>query len=280
MKKQILFIGTSFLGAIRLGYESISNGSFSATFIGFNAPNLVTHLASGWQISDGHLNLNSDLSCFISGHQISKSGKSISNKTFPGTEKIRGLIFDIRNYDVIVFVDMFYRLCPGFSVNEAKFPNINKVPVSSDLISELKINGHNGWISLDKNLQYGHVPFVNSIGLLTAIKDAAEQASIYLIAAPRWPKGNVDLQARYGDLATARRSFDYLENFYATQLCQQGIEYLPQPMLVLDEDGCLTRPEFSRGDHPTKAGVFDYHMNQQYGEAILAKYAERIFTHG
>lgn len=278
MKKQILFIGTSFLGAIRQGYESISHSSFSATFIGFNAPDLATHLASGWKILDGHLHLNSDFGCFVSGLEISKSGKSIDNKTFPGAERIRGLILDIRNYDVIVFVDMFYRLRPLFSVNEAKFPNLNEVPVSSDLISELRINGYSGWFSLDKNSQYGQVPFVNSNRLMSAIKDASEKASVYLIAAPRPPKGNVVIQARYGDVATARRSFDYLENLYASQLFEHGIEYLPQPIEVLDEDGCLTSPEFSRGEHPTQVGVADEHMNLKYGEILISRYAEKIMV--
>lgn len=276
MNKKFLFIGTSFLGAIKQGYESIPHGSSSATFIGISAPDLAAHLASGWKIADGHLHLSSDFACFISGLEISNSDKGIDKKTFPGAERIRGLTLDIRNYDVIVFVDMFYRLRPVFSVNEAKFPYLNEAPVSSDLISELRINGHGGWISLDKNPQYGQVPFVNSIGLMSAIQDASEKASVYLIAAPRPPRGNVVIQAKYGDVATARRSFDYLENFYATQLGRQGIGYLPQPMEVLDDDGCLTRSEFSRGEHPTKVGVADEHMNQKYGEILISRYAEKI----
>jgi hypothetical protein len=283
MSAHVLFIGTSFLGAIKQGYEDLHHhisGSGAATFVGLNAPELVANLRSGWSIDNGRLEFSPDLSCFVSSLEYEEVERSAGSKTFPGSTKVSGLDIDLRRYRSIVFVDMFYRLRPSFLVNEKSFPVVEGVPLSKSLLSELQSNGFNGWISLAQHPQYGNIPFVNAKQLLTAIREAIWPVPTFLLSAPRPPLGNVDVQARYGDVACARRSFDYLEHFYEKELARYGIEYLSQPAEVLDEDGCLTRLEYSRGAHPTKAGVADEHMNRAYGEAILTKYAERIFGRG
>lgn len=276
MTKRVLFIGTSFLGAIKQGYDSVSNNDCSATFLGLSAPDLAANLVSGWSVKDGFLILSKKLNCFVSGQESITQDKIIENKTFPDFEKVSGLIINIRNYDAIVFVDMFYRLRPIFSINENNLPLLNKVPVSDELISELKVNGLNGWISINNHSQYGHIPFINVKLFLTTIMQASSISTIYLISAPRPPKDNFNIKSRFFDVGEARRSFDYLEYFYSVQLSKYGIVYLPQPSDILDENGCLTRMEFSRGSHPTKAGVADEHMNQKYGELIINKYADKL----
>lgn len=278
MKNRILFIGTSFLGAIKQGYDSIFSSACEATFVGFRAPDLAAHLTSGWYIKENVLHFSPELCCFVSGYNQLGMALKTANKTFPGTEEVSGLAIDICNYSSIVFVDMFYRLYPAFTVNVNFFPILNGCPVSDCLLSELKSSGLNGWVSLNQHVQYGNVPFVNSKKLLTAISGVFGEESVYLMSAPRPPAGNVDIQARYNDIATAQRSFDFLERFYAIELARHGIEYLPQPIDVLDNDRCLTRSVFSRGEHPKKAGTLDQHMNQKYGEAILLKYFEKIIS--
>jgi len=276
MSFRTLFIGTSFLGAIKQGYEALyATNSSTATFVGFNAPELVAHLESGWHVKDGRLILRSDLGCFVSGLEHCNASW-LGSKTFPGSSKVSGLEIDLRSYGRIIFVDMFHRLRPPFRVTDKLIPTLDGIPISDAMLDELQIIGFNGWNSLAQHPQYGTVPFVNAKRLVTAIREGANSASVLLLSAPRPPVGNIDIKARYGDVASARRCFDYLERFYANELSRHDIEYLPQPSEVLDDDGCLTRAQYSRGMHPSKAGFVDEHMNQQYGEAILAEYSESI----
>lgn len=279
MSDSILFLGTSFLGAIKQAYESLFPTRGVASFVGFNAPELVANLKSGWNVSDGHLQFASGLSCFVSGleqHTDQRTDRVSGSKTFPGSSKISGLGINLRRYRSIVLVDMFHRQRPPFIVDERLFPSVAQHPVSAALLAELQVNGFNGWISLSQHQQYGTVPFVNAKRLLTAIKEASGSASVFLLSAPRPPAGNVDIHAKYGDVASARRCLDYLERFYANELARHDIEYLAQPVDVLDDDGCLTSAHYSRGAHSTMVGCLDEHMNRQYGEVILAKYSDRI----
>lgn len=275
MTRPILFIGTSFLGAIKQAYDAIPSKSYPATFIGLNAPELAANLTAGWEIDEGVLRFVPDFKCFASGynHSVGVNGGS---KTFPGSEKISGLNIDLSAYRSIVFVDMFYRLRPVFIVGAHSFPCMEGAPVSSELLTQLHVNGFNGWMSLSGHQQYGQISFVNTQRLLTAVKAVAESTFVYLLSSPRPPVGNIDIKARYGDLASANRSYDYLEKFYKVELARFGIEYLAQPLAVLDDDGCLTRAEYSRGPHPTKVGTLDEHMNAGYGGVILDHYLDRL----
>lgn len=276
MTGSTLFLGTSFLGAIKQGYDSRFAANCSpATFIGFNAPELAANLESGWIVRNGRLALASDWGCFISGLQQSNHG-STGSKSFPGSCKVSGVDIDLRTFSRIVFVDMFYRQRLVLRMTDELIPTLEGVPVSEAVLAELKINGFNGWVSLEQHPLYGNVPFVSTKRLLAAIREASSSALVFLLSAPRPPSGNIDIEARYGDIVSARRCFEYLEKFYARQLALCGIEYLPQPSEVLDDENVLTRINYSRGAHPTKVGVADEHMNQQYGEAMLVKYSARL----
>lgn len=278
MNKKILFIGTSYLGAIKLGYDAFAPLHNSATFIGFDAPNLAANLEHGWDVTDGVLRFSDSISCFAAdpSAEHDSTDKKSRNKTFPGTKRVCGMSIDLRNFSRIVFVDMFHRLKSPFVVNDQNFATLSGIPVSLELISKIQSNGFNGWMSLRNHHRYGNAPFVSAHPLLTAIREAADSAYIYLISAPRLPTGNIKIDAVYGDTPTARRSFDFVEQFYFSELAHIGIEYLPQPTEILDEDGCLTCARYSRGAHLIRAGFLDGHMNKEYGEAILTKYAEKI----
>lgn len=276
--KSILFIGTSFLGAIKLAYEAhFESGCNNAVFVGISAPDLAAHLKSGWSVTDGCLQLPSTLPCFVSGFK-QNSEQIVNNATFSACSRLNGLDIDLCDYRKIIFVDMFYRLAPTFIVNEDFFPSIKKEPVSDTLLTELKVNGNNGFISLDANRypRFGYIPFVNVKPLLVAIQKASSAKDFYLISAPRPPIGNINIQSRYGDAITAKRSFDYLEQLYKKTLAKIGIEYLFQPNEVLDDGNLLTRVEYSRGPHLKRKNLLDSHMNEQYGVVVLEKYSKQI----
>jgi len=218
----------------------------------------------------------SDCRCFIAGH-LGKDGSNSTNQLFDDNGKAHGYDLDLTVYKAIIFVDMFYRLRPRFSVNHKMFPCFGSQPISDKLLAELQMNGFNGWMSLTNHPIFGDVPLVNSKPLLFSIKEASEAVPVFLLSAPRPPQGNMNLVANYGDLASASRSFDYLEKFYAQELSACGITYLEQPKDILADDGCLTHASFSRGAHPTKPDVKDEHMTKEYGEIVLQRYAHIIF---
>ena len=272
MTDSILFVGTSYLGAIKQGFEALYPESTAATFLGFNGPELAANLKSGWSVSNGCLRLANNFSCFVS--NLDK--KTDNNRNFPGTLKTQGLEIDLHEFDRVVFVDMFYHINPSFRLYKNLHPELNGIPVSDTLLAELKINGLNGWVSLVKHARFGNVAFENSRHLIAAIKNETGAESIFLLSAPRAPVGNVDLHFRYGDIASARQCFEYLERFYANELRRVGVEYLAQPLEVLDDNGCLTQAQYSRGAHAKRPNMLDGHMNQKYGQAILEKYSKKI----
>lgn len=266
MKKKIIFLGTSFLGAIKLGWDSLNVADFDATFVGFSGPVLIGHMASGVSVVNRSLVVDPSCFCFVSGVGFDDA-KHSGNVTFPTSCKQDGLILDLAAFDRVVFVDMFYRLHPKVIIDGAGV-YVEGTPVSRPMLSDFRIHGFLGWCTLSNHPTYGNVLFQRSLPLLLKVVDAVQGNRSFLVSAPRPPQGEVDAVAVYGSTDKARSSLSFIEYVYTSTLNAVGISYVSQPPDVFDAEGCFTDKRFSRGLIPAKPGIPDAHMNKAYGEII------------
>lgn len=276
MSRSILFIGTSFLGAIKQGYDILFPEN-EATFIGLSAPELTAYFRDALTIKNGRLLVKRPLDCFVSAPEF-ESHKASRNHTFGNTVSVSDLDLDLSPFKTIIFVDMFYRTHTLLQVNEHGFASIGGTPASSTFLSRIQVPGFNGGSALRNHAKYGDVPYVNIGKFIRDTRNACDNANVFLISAPRAPEGNVDLNKYYGGVQEAKRCLDYIERFYKSELDKIGVRYLPQPIEILDSKQCLTDSKFSRGKHSRIQGLLDGHMNNEYGKITLSKYLDLLLS--
>lgn len=275
MTDKSLFIGTSFLGAIKQGVEHVRPNK-SDLFVGFIAPTLAHEFETGWSIdNDGVLIIKPELECFVSGADYVAT-KHSGNRTFPIAQRVKGISIRLKDYKNIVFVDMFHRIRTAFNLDETGAISYLGVPISRTLMVQLQIQGFNGWVSLSNHPVYGSVPFRHIQKMLASVRSVSMEFNVVLVAAPRPPHGQIDVQKIYGCVDNAKSTFTLIEKFYTDQMNNLGVRYLAQPTAVLDSDLCFTAAQFSRGPHPSIAGMLDEHMTQAYGEIIAEKLYESL----
>ena len=272
MKKPTLFIGTSFLGAVKEGWDAIY-GNGVDTFIGFNAPTLVANYETCWSIDNTELSI-SGIDFFVS----SPSHAAVVSKSFSNAKRVNCFQADVAEFDCIVFVDMFHRITPCFSIDKSSAISYLDVPVSRAMLGNMLIKGFNGWMGLEDNKEWGNAPYINARGMIQAVRQATGRNNVILISAPRVPRRENDVAKRSVGINRAKSCFEFTEDFYETELGRIGVRYLRQPNEVLDSDRCFTDSQFSRGPHPTIPGVLDRHMNQAYGEIVARELVDLQLT--
>jgi hypothetical protein len=171
---------------------------------------------------------------------------------------------------------MFFRYNQIFDLTKEGYLSFNEIPISDRLLGSLRLPGFNGFMNLSSNKRFGNVEFQNSRKVIELIAKAIDN-DVYLVGSPRPPVANVDLISRYGSIDKAKKNFNFIERFYKNELSLSGIEFICQPISVLDDNLCLTPNYFSKGPHKNgKPSMLDPHMNRDYGENVVEYLIQEI----
>lgn len=261
--KPVLFIGTSFLGAVKQGWQQLQREP--AIFLGVDAPMFVKHL-NGVALEGRRLRFPPALEVFSSRPRsavpAAANAANAANETFPDSTKSRGAQVNLGTVRAVVFVDMFFRHVLSLAVDASGMPLLQGVPVSDGALRAVRSNFFNGAAGLRNHKRYGTVPVTSCLPLISSVR-AAVKVPVVVLGCPRPPRSNVG-----EDRAAAKARFDFIDAFYERELEELGIRYVRQPVELLDEDRCATPDRFSRGAHKFQDGALDPHMNAEFGEAL------------
>jgi hypothetical protein len=262
-RKPILFIGTSFLGAVKQGWQAV-HGPDGALFVGFDAPMFIKNIG-GVQLQGRRLRFPRDLDVFGYAGQADPNGspEPAQSDTFADSLRTRGADVALGRVRAVVFVDMFFRHTPPLAVDASGGAALHGIPVSDAALRAMQMNFFNGAGGLRNHKRYGSVSITSCLPLIAAVRDAVA-APVIVLGCPRPPRSNLK-----GDWRADKARFDYIDRFYDAELGEKGIRYVGQPADLLDSDQCATPDHFSRGAHKFQQAALDPHMNSEFGAILL-----------
>lgn len=267
-----LFIGTSFLGAIKMGWE-LKFPDRQDTFIGFSAPKLAASFHKSVSVHDSYL-LIRNLETLTS---IPGQSSSQAVRTFKDVSVVQNLDIDLRQFKFIVFTHFYFSISNQIIIDEKSQSIVcSQIPVSRSMLNQMRINGFNGYrcISGQDNLDG-----VNTTEFIFNIRSKLKDTRIIILPSPRRPQGYIDVKKKYGDVASAIRTQDFVDKYYSEKFAARGIEYYAQPRSTLDSDACFTDARFSRGMiKKGKSTKLDIHMNREFGAIVANDLMSRLET--
>ncbi|OIM99458.1 hypothetical protein BFR57_02515 [Idiomarina sp. MD25a] len=263
---KICFFGTSFLGALQLGYRHFTSlKNVTCDFYGVNAPALLRDFKDGKVVREKNVvSFLGHMPVFIK-RQDTKNAES-SNRTFKGMSRESNLSIDLSTYDAVVLVDMFYRfpLLNAFDFHKNGSISCQGTLISEGMLSEFHINGLCGF-ELNSHLEFGTVEYTASEQLVQLFK----HENLYVCPAPKAPHTNIS--DKLEDIGVSvDHVCNVVEQIFLHDIRKMGARLITQEPET-EHSRYSTRPEFSRGPHKKIDNYLDPHMNEEFGRLQLQR---------